>query len=721
MTEPTSPDAARAGAAAAHDADVRALVFSDAESAKQWAHALPLTNVALVCETVRGQLKALSIAAFPARERATIAEVLRDLIAYLHTELARRYAGKGQPAVDREFEAADHAIALWQGLWEQYSACLKPLLEGDPELAGVKPKILQRGVYVGKQLVLVHGLARRTVPKAVWHELHAYFRLAEMLDCAVTAVSDNLMPNAVGISCYSTYSHALLLGLADPCSMSVKQIELTDRWLAMWARKVFPYARQRETEGPVILVDLDGGTGATLVPGVPREPAESLRFGYPGKLATSVRGRLKRLQTGANPAELQLGHDCSAEQCTTLLGHLDARWYQLPRRASDAPTATVELCAGGLPAAYFRVSGRTFDRKDPREPLSFEESAAAADAAHASPITTAAARTPSANGRGSAGRARTSGARPRIARSSDALHRWSLEQLAITRSGERLRVGFVTRVALDAPAELALSLRLWSGAPKAIALRPLSAAGSEDAPVPALLLDETPDDKACLVLPPRTFNPSRVLRSLDARCRAPVPAGPAAAARHAISSASRSKSRPDPPRRRGAPCAGTRPLTMPNRLAGETSPYLLQHADNPVDWHPWDDEALAQRAARGKADPAVDRLFGVPLVPRDGARVVRGPRRRRGDERELRQHQGRPRGAAGSRSDLSGGARAAHAAVGRMAAHDVPDRRTARRFSAAPIFRSGDATGCPGSSSSSRAWPPPIASRGRRSPSRARR
>jgi uncharacterized protein len=29
-----------------------------------------------------------------------------------------------------------------------------------------------------------------------------------------------------------------------------------------------------------------------------------------------------------------------------------------------------------------------------------------------------------------------------------------------------------------------------------------------------------------------------------------------------------------------------------NRLAGETSPYLLQHADNPVDWYPWGEEAL---------------------------------------------------------------------------------------------------------------------------------
>jgi hypothetical protein len=34
-----------------------------------------------------------------------------------------------------------------------------------------------------------------------------------------------------------------------------------------------------------------------------------------------------------------------------------------------------------------------------------------------------------------------------------------------------------------------------------------------------------------------------------------------------------------------------------NRLAAESSPYLLQHADNPVDWHPWGDEAIARARA----------------------------------------------------------------------------------------------------------------------------
>lgn len=39
---------------------------------------------------------------------------------------------------------------------------------------------------------------------------------------------------------------------------------------------------------------------------------------------------------------------------------------------------------------------------------------------------------------------------------------------------------------------------------------------------------------------------------------------------------------------------------MANRLHNETSPYLLQHADNPVDWYPWDEEAFAAARAADK-------------------------------------------------------------------------------------------------------------------------
>ena len=39
---------------------------------------------------------------------------------------------------------------------------------------------------------------------------------------------------------------------------------------------------------------------------------------------------------------------------------------------------------------------------------------------------------------------------------------------------------------------------------------------------------------------------------------------------------------------------------MPNRLVNETSPYLLQHAHNPVDWYPWGPEALERAAAEDR-------------------------------------------------------------------------------------------------------------------------
>ena len=109
-----------------------------------------------------------------------------------------------------------------------------------------------------------------------------------------------------------------------------------------------------------------------------------------------------------------------------------------------------------------------------------------------------------------------------------------------------------------------------------------------------------------------------------------------------------------------------------NRLAGATSPYLLQHKHNPVDWWPWGPDALGRGQAQQPADSAVGRLRRLPLVPRDGARELRGRRNREGDERAVRQHQSRSRGAARHRPDLH--ERAAFTGrAGRLAADHVSD------------------------------------------------
>ena len=49
------------------------------------------------------------------------------------------------------------------------------------------------------------------------------------------------------------------------------------------------------------------------------------------------------------------------------------------------------------------------------------------------------------------------------------------------------------------------------------------------------------------------------------------------------------------------PDAGERDSSNPaNRLVHEASPYLQQHAHNPVDWYPWGEEAFSRARAEGK-------------------------------------------------------------------------------------------------------------------------
>ena len=504
-----APAEADAGPPEPAPAEQPTLAFTDAVSAAQWMKALPLSSVGQAYEALLAQLHALTASEIGPRDRATIAELAREPVAYLHTELARRYAGKPQPLEERESDAADQAVALWQALWIQYSVCLRPLLEGSTELKGVKAKLLQRALYVGKQLIIVHALARRLPAPELWQELHAYYRLAELLDCTTAGVSDPLMPDAEGLSCYSTYSHALLLGLADPYALSVRQIELVDAWLGQWARKVFPYAKQRESEGPVIIMDLEGSHGAMLAPATTGTQGASLRFGYPAKLSTSVRGRLKRLAGGSTPADLQLG-DVTADAAAALLTHLESRWHHVATGAGRKRSTAIDIAGGGIEAAYFRVGGRSFRHVDPlgrdTDPTKYLQTVGG--------ISDFDRRTEQAERswpwekwygtcqwREASMRHQGAGA-----------YQWFLDQLAVVRDEGETRLGYVSRVVVEPDGAIALSVALWAGAPRVFAVRLVNPNRTEEPPLAALMLCETPEEPSTLVMSPRAFIPNRIMR-----------------------------------------------------------------------------------------------------------------------------------------------------------------------------------------------------------------
>ena len=141
-----------------------------------------------------------------------------------------------------------------------------------------------------------------------------------------------------------------------------------------------------------------------------------------------------------------------------------------------------------------------------------------------------------------------------------------------------------------------------------------------------------------------------------------------------------------------------------NRLAKETSPYLLQHAHNPVDWYPWGEEALAKAKAEKKLiflSIGYSSCHWCHVMERES---FHGRGDRGAAQQALRLHQGRSRGAARHRRDLHDGAAGLHAAGRRRAAAAAgrcrcSSRPRPSRSSAARTFPPATATAkeCPAS------------------------
>jgi len=504
--------------------------FVDAAGCKQWLGSLPLTEPSTAAATLALQLDRLREAPVAPRERLRIAEVLREPLMFVHAELAKRYAGRPVPHVDRDLAATEAAIGLWRRFWAQYSQCLKALIEGDDEVRASAARLLQRALFAGKQFILIHGLARRTLPEDFWHEQHAFYRFAEIFDCATQAVDDPFLPGGESVSCYSTYSHALLLSLADPCALNVKQIELVDRWLAMWGRKVHPVAKPAPSDEPLLAVDLEGRGGAAVIASMPGAPPVSLRIGHTAKLAKSVRGRVKKLGDGESPADLNLGPDCSRDVCVDLLKHLYARWCLVQKPlARDAVESSVSLCGGGTPACFFRLTGRTVRTEDPRNRYTFDM------VQRFSMLDTLPGYDPNRDQaesdwpweawQGVCGVAEAS-----LRRTEPPRQHWQLDQLVLCNDAGEIRLGYLVWIAEEGeraegtqgaeatPAAqvvrgLAADLRFWPGSVEPVVLASSDELLKKEPPFPALFLKSLPEDRGGLVLPSRTYAPGRRLQA----------------------------------------------------------------------------------------------------------------------------------------------------------------------------------------------------------------
>ena len=213
-----------------------------------------------------------------------------------------------------------------------------------------------------------------------------------------------------------------------------------------------------------------------------------MRYGYPGKLATRVRGRLKRLAGGR--------HARRAAARPRHVGRRLRRAARASRRALVPAAAARRGCrARDDPADRRRRAGRVLPRRRPHvrppgsaRPPHVPGRAAPADAGRADRLRPLQGRRRAELAVGSAGRASTAGA----ARSSCAARRRATAGSSTSSSScatTSARAWATSRASRSTPPnELAMSLALWPGQPRSIAVRPTSIAFAEELPLPALML-----------------------------------------------------------------------------------------------------------------------------------------------------------------------------------------------------------------------------------------
>ncbi len=182
----------------------------------------------------------------------------------------------------------------------------------------------------------------------------------------------------------------------------------------------------------------------------------------------------------------------------------------MPAAGHRKRSTAIEIAAGGTEAAYFRVGGRSFNRQDPlgrdTDPTRYLQTV---------------------GGISDFDRRKEQAERSwplekwygvcefreaSIKHQNGGSYHWFLDQLVVVREDAQTRLGHVSRLAVDPEGGMALSLKLWPGDPKVFAVRLVNPNGTEEAPAAALLLAESPEEPATLVMSPRAFVPNRIMR-----------------------------------------------------------------------------------------------------------------------------------------------------------------------------------------------------------------
>ena len=345
--------------------DVVCLSIPDLETGLNFLSRLPLANPLQAEAALNQFFDSLLDSPPPALAYLNLLEQTRVPLCFVEEELARRYVNKALPLGDVEEQAFQQVIAIWRKVTRAYSHCAQLDSDAeDPEHALRVSLVLQRCIYYTSMIIVEHHRARRELPAGVWLDLHGYYASAEEWGVATYPLADALDPHGRATHCCAAYVAALLMDLAGPYSLSVRDQGLVRRWATLWAPLVSVHGAEPGEALPPFIVDLLQDLG--LKPMADSLNTSQLRRLDTSRLAMVLTQVRQQLAQKISPAQIGLGEDCSAGVCKRLLEHLSRPWTQAraARKFRRHATSGIARVGAGFEAMHYFISGREFTQPE---------------------------------------------------------------------------------------------------------------------------------------------------------------------------------------------------------------------------------------------------------------------------------------------------------------------------------------------------------------------
>lgn len=490
------------------------LQFDDSSSCKRWLESLPLTNFQAAQQTLVQQIALARQAGLPPIELLRVLEVLREPVAYVQREHARKYAGKPLPLESSETASWTRVNGLWLEIADAYLLCRDACVHGDANLKKHGALIVMRCLRYTSCAMFEHYRVYRQPPAALWKQLCQLYVFAEQSGFAQTTVVDTFTHQETDSTCAAAFCQALLAQLANPFSLSGRQMEFLAHWIEKWSGQVGIASQPLPPSAiPALAIDLAASNGPVFAEGL--VPLASLRYLDLDALGRNLRQFIALLKQGQTPAQLGLGEDARQPGCENLLMLLYIQWCRAGTgrgEQRDPTSETTQVCLG-VHAAHFHICGRAF--RAPGSSLTGQEERDMQLFGHISERTERSL----ASGQSSAIESwqlinRSNSGFMCMLREPDAQMRISHNQLVAVRrsSSKQFYLGLVQWLRVEENKELFVGVRLFPGIANAVVVRPANfnaPTGIKGFERGLLLPEVAPSTPVTLILPSGWYQAGR--------------------------------------------------------------------------------------------------------------------------------------------------------------------------------------------------------------------